>query len=290
MGTSTTNTNTNTTARTRRPSGDDEPPYGRYAFLNPYNLSLFAGGVVLGALSGHTWLVVVTCAAEVLWLVFAPDSKLLQRLWFDRAFAAARRADELELRKERIGQLTPADSARLGQLCGQKQVIERLARDNPSLTVDLLTSELAQLDGLLDDFIGLGVTASRAELHSSTFDFGAMRRSWTTYEAQLRAHGPGDPRREVAEKNLAVLRQRRRRYDDLCRVIQVARGQMELIEQTFRLLGDEILTMGSPRELGGRIEELRVAVDAVRETADEAFVVEADEDGGLEETWKRSGS
>jgi hypothetical protein len=44
---------------------------------------------------------------------------------------------------------------------------------------------------------------------------------------------------------------------------------MELIEQTFRLLADEILTMGSPRELGGRIEELRVAVDAVRETAGE---------------------
>lgn len=244
--------------------------------------------MALGALSGHTWLVVVTCAAEVLWLVFAPDSKLLQRLWFDRAFVAAKRADDLERRKERIGQLTPADSARLGQLSGQKQVIERLARDNPSLTVDLLTGELAQLDGLLDDFIGLGITASRAEQHASSFDFGAMRRSYSMYDQQLRAHRPGDPRRDVAEKNLAVLTQRRRRYDDLCRVSQVARGQMELIEQTFRLLGDEILSMGSPHELGGRLEELRVAVDAVRETADEAFVVEDEEDGGVAETWKRS--
>jgi len=46
---------------------------------------------------------------------------------------------------------------------------------------------------------------------------------------------------------------------------------MELIEQTFRLLADEILTMGSPRELGGRIDELRIAVDAVRETAGDAY-------------------
>jgi hypothetical protein len=94
-----------------------------------------------------------------------------------------------------------------------------------------------------------------------------MRRSWHVHETQARQHRPGDARREVAEKNLDVLRRRRARYDDLVRQLQVLRGQMELIEQTFRLLADEILTMGSPRELGGRIEELRVAVDAVRETA-----------------------
>ena len=67
------------------------------------------------------------------------------------------------------------------------------------------------------------------------------------------------------------LRRRRARYDDLVRQLQVLRGQMELIEQTFRLLADEILTMGSPRELGGRIDELRIAVDAVRETASDAY-------------------
>src|SRR5262249_48335434 len=97
-----------------------------------------------------------------------------------------------------------------------------------------------------------------------------MSRSWHSYEQQVRAHGVGDPRREVAEKNLEVLKQRRRRYDDLCRAIQVAGGQMDLIEQTFRLLGDGSMSMASPRELRGRIDERRLAVDAVRETADEA--------------------
>lgn len=262
----------NATTSTGSDSRDDEPPYSRYAFANPYNISMFVGGVLAGALGGYSWLVVVTCAAEVMWLVFAPDSKLLRRLWFDRAFASAKRADDIDRRKAKIAQLGAGDSARLGQLCGQKQVIERLARDNPSLAVELLTEELERLAALLDDFIDLGVTATRAEQHASNFDFGAMRRSWGIYEAQARAHASGDPRREVAEKNLAVLGQRRRRYDDLTRVSQVARGQMDLIEQTFRLLGDEILAMGSPVELGVRIDELRIAVDAVRETSDETFV------------------
>ena len=247
---------------------DDEPPYARYAFLNPYNLSIFAGGVLLGALTGHTWIAILTCAAEAMWMIFAPDSKVLRALWFDRAFEHAKKLDDADRRKEKIAQLAPNDSLRVGQLCGQKQVIVRLARDNPSLTVDLLAMELAKLDALLDDFIELGVTAARTEQHATTFDFGAMRRSWHMYDQQLRAHRLGDPRREVAEKNLEVLKQRRNRYDDLVRAVQVARGQMELIEQTFRLLGDEIMTMASPHELGGRIDELRLAVDAVRETAD----------------------
>jgi len=229
---------------------------------------VFVGGVLLGALTGHTWIAILTCAAEAMWMIFAPDSKILRALWFDRAFDRARKLDDADRREAKIGQLVPSDSARVGQLCGQKQVIVRLAQDNPSLTVELLAPELAKLDALLDDFIELGVTAARSEQHATTFDFGAMRRSWHMYEQQLHAHRLGDPRRDVAEKNLEVLKQRRRRYDDLVRAIQVARGQMELIEQTFRLLGDEIMTMASPHELGGRIEELRLAVDAVRETAD----------------------
>jgi hypothetical protein len=266
-----------TTNSTNRRIVDDGLPYARYAFWNPYNISLFLGGVVLGAASGHEWLAVLTCAAEVMWMIFAPDSRLLRALWFDRAFEAEKKESDADRRRGRVGLLAPNDSVRLSYLCGQKQVIGRLATDNPSLTVDLLHDELAKLDQLLDDFIELGVTATRAEQHTMTFDFPAMRRSWHIYEELLRKHGVGDPRREVAAKNMDVLRQRRARYEDLCRTIQVTRGQMELIEQTFRLLGDEIMTMASPRELGGRIDELRLAVDAVRETAEESSFPRADE-------------
>lgn len=248
-----------------------ERPYLRYAFLNPYNLTLFLAGVAAGFLTGHHWLVVVTCGAEALWLIFAPDSKILQRVWFDPSFDYASRIDREETRKEKIARLSVNDVPRVARLLEQKQLIERLARDNPSLAVDLLQNELVKLDSLLDDFVDLGVAASRSETHSLTFDFDAMRRSWHVHDRQVKSYPLGDRRREVAEKNLDVLRRRRARYDELVRQLQVLRGQMELIEQTFRLLADEILTMGSPRELGGRIDELRIAVDAVRETAGDDY-------------------
>lgn len=54
---------TNTTITKRRVRDDDEPPYARYAFWNPYNVSLFLGGITLGVAIDHTWLAIVTCAA-----------------------------------------------------------------------------------------------------------------------------------------------------------------------------------------------------------------------------------
>lgn len=265
-----------------------KPPYARMAFLNPYNLSLLVGGVVLGLAIDEPWLSILTCAAEALWMIFAPDSKLLRAVWFDRTLGAEERASLAERRRERCAHLSPNANARLGWLCGQKQVIEHLAKENPSLTVDLLKDELGKLDALLDDFIELGVSEARAERHAGTFDFSEMNRSWAHYQAARDGHPAGDPRRAVAAKNLEVLTQRRARYDDLVRTMQVARGQMDLIEQTFGLLGDEIMTMASTHELGGRIDELRLAVDAVRETTDERFL-EVDDLEAVEMTEPRLG-
>jgi hypothetical protein len=262
----------------------EEPPYGRLAFFNPYNLSLFAGGVVAGILTEHVWISVLFCAAEAMWMIWAPDSKLLRAIWFDRALASKLEAEKLDSRTAKVATMLPDDRARTERLAGQKDLIERLAKDNPSLTVDLLRTELEKLDSLLDDFADLAVTAWRVESHAHTFDFEAMRRAWHVHDKQRKTYRIGDPRREVAEKNLEVLERRRARYEDLVRKIEVTRGQMELIEQTFRLLADEIVTIASPNELGTRIDELRVAVDAVRETADDAMFVD---DGEQEPSHER---
>lgn len=248
-----------------------ERPYARYAFLNPYNLVLLAGAIALGLLTGHDWLAVVAGGAELVWLIYAPSSRFLRRFWFDPAFERAEAAFREEERAKKSASLTTAGRGRLASLVAQKATIERLARENPSLAVDLLKSELAKLDTLIGDFIDLTSTAERAEAHAATFDFGALQRSWHHHSKQAKTGAATDPRRVIAEQNLAVLEQRRARFEDLSRSIQVARGQMELVEQTFRLLGDEILTMASPSELGGRIDELRVAVEAARETTHDPF-------------------
>lgn len=245
---------------------EDEPPYARYAFLNPYNLSLLLGTTVTAAATGHWWLAVCAAATEGLWMVFAPDSKVLQRAWFDKTWAATKQAELEEAQDQKIAKLWPADVMRFRSLREQKTRIEKLAADNPSLTVDLMGSELAKIDGLLEDFLELALVCVRSEQHLQSFDFAALQKTWQQYTAQLEHYPPGDRRREVAEKNLEVLGKRRQRYEELRRVIETSRGQMDLMENTFRLLVDEILTMANPAELGTRLDDLRLGVDAIRET------------------------
>ena len=52
---------------------------------------------------------------------------------------------------------------------------------------------------------------------------------------------------------------------------------MQLIEDTFELLSDQIVTMRSPRELDGQLDELTDGVEAVRTAAraTEALLAEA---------------
>jgi hypothetical protein len=111
-----------------------------------------------------------------------------------------------------------------------------------------------------------------------------MEASWRAYKGQVEAMPEGDKRRAVAKKNMEVLEQRRNRWDELKKSVQTARGQMDLMENTFKLLGDEIVTMSNPDALGARLDDLRIGVEAIRETSveggdliDEEALIEAEE-------------
>ena len=69
------------------------------------------------------------------------------------------------------------------------------------------------------------------------------------------------------------------------RHVETARGQMELMENTFKLLADEIVTMSTPAALGARLEDLRIGVEAIREASagdEEAYEEEALEEAAEE--------
>jgi hypothetical protein len=171
-----------------------------------------------------------------------------------------------------VESLAPADRARVQALLAQRARIEALARENPSFATSMVKAELGKLGGLVEDFVELGTVAARSERHLGSVDVAAMARAAATYTAEVQAYPERDPRRAVAARNLAVIRQRTERYNDLGRALGTVRGQMDLIENTFSLLADEIASMVNPSELGQRLEDLRIAVDAIRETVHEAEV------------------
>ena len=67
-------------------------------------------------------------------------------------------------------------------------------------------------------------------------------------------------------KNAAVLEKRLATIQDIQNFLARARGQMNLIENTVRLLRDQALTMTSPGQLTEQLDDLLTGVEAVQQT------------------------
>ena len=58
-----------------------------------------------------------------------------------------------------------------------------------------------------------------------------------------------------------------RRMQEIRGYLSVARGQLDLIENSFQLIADQIVTMQSPTELSGQLDDLLDGVESIRQTA-----------------------
>jgi len=250
-------------------SSDEKPrpPYARYAFKNPYNYAVMGGFASAALLTGNWWLGLAGAGAEALWMLFAPDSRLLRKLWFDKRHQedqdAARKA-ELDAK---FKLLPEPDAMRCLALREKQEQINKLAQENPAFTVDLLSGELKKLDDLVRAFLELSVTCARYQDYLGSVDVDEIERDLRRYH-QILDKGEGD-KRTLAQKNIAVLEKRKDKYAEIRGYLSSARGQLELIENTFRLLADQIVTMRSPTELSGQLDDLLDGVEAVRQTTRE---------------------
>lgn len=240
----------------------------RYAFNNVYNYALMGGVAATAALTQNWWLALAGAAVEGLWLMFAPDSKLLGKLAWDARFAAEERARRLAQRQQDMKILSPGDWKRCHALEAKRVEIERLAADNQTFAQELLKDELGKLERLVDSYIDMHVTVARFEYHLASVNFDELERSQRRFETQVSQAGtPAD--RQLAQKNLDVVLRRKERLAEIQSYVRKAHGQLDLIENTFQLLADQIVTMRSPAEMGGQLDELMDGVEAVRTTARE---------------------
>ncbi len=243
-------------------------PYHRYAFSNVYNYTLLGGVTAAALLTGQWWLLVFGGAAEALWMLFAPDSKSLRRLWFDRVHAERLEEGARKALREKLESLPLAESERVERLGEKREQILRLAKDNKELTAELMRGELAKLEQLVGNFAELAVAAHRYQAYMESVSVKELESELRRQEALVRQSQ--DPEaRSLAQKNLSILMQRRDKLGELRGFVGRARAQMDLIENSFELLADQIVTMRSPRELDVQLDELLDGVEAVRTTARE---------------------
>jgi hypothetical protein len=238
-------------------------PYLRAAFFNPYNLSLLSGGLAASVLTVNPFLAIATLGLEAIWLLNAPDSERLQHLLWDPRFEALRKSIEAKQREARMQGLPQEVRNRVEALVGRREQIQRLAASNPSFAGDLLRGELVKTDKLVDAFLEMALTCERYEGYLESVDPRQLDRDKQRYATQAQQEGQqGD----IAKKNLAIVEKRVEKMQEIQRYLQVARGQLDLIENSFQLIADQIVTMQSPQELSGQLDELLDGVEAIRET------------------------
>lgn len=241
--------------------------YVKAAFANPYNLSLLAGGLAASALTLNPLLAIITVGLEVLWMTNAPGSKKLQEWLWDPVYDEKERAKEAAERAERLKDLDETSRERVLSLLARQEEINSLAAQNPSFTGELLRTELTKTDRLVEAFIEMATTCSRYEAYLDSIDTAELERERRRWQAIVQDNDETNSETEIARKNLAVIMKRFDKMKEIHRYLRVARGQLDLIEHSFQLIADQIVTMQSPQELTGQLDELLDGVESIKQTA-----------------------
>ncbi|HEV7844561.1 MAG TPA: hypothetical protein VGO69_12785, partial [Pyrinomonadaceae bacterium] len=194
-------------------------------------------------------------------------SKLLQRLLWDPQFDKERAVAEQSALVARMQSLSDYDRQRVADLVARQQEINQLAAQNPSFTGELLRTELGKTDRLVEAFIDMAVTCSRYEQYLGSVDLRELESERGRWERVAQKGEKGNEETTIARKNLAVIMKRLDKMKEIQHYLTVARGQLSLIENSFQLLADQIITMQSPQELSGQLDELLDGVESIKQTA-----------------------
>lgn len=241
-------------------------PYLKMAFSNPYNLSLFGGALAAAAVTLNPILAAAAIGGELLWLLHGPESKTLRRILWDPRFEKVRLAIEEQEREQRIGDLPERSKERIRGLVSRQQDITKLAEKNPSFTGDLLRSELVKTRKLVDSFIEMAINVDRFDQYLDRIDLSAIEKDRQRWESRASSDRASEQEREVARKNHEVIMKRLAKLNEIRHYLAVAHGQLDLIENSFELIGDQIVTMHSPTELSGQLDDLLDGVESIQQT------------------------
>ncbi len=248
----------------------DSPSYTRLGFHNALNYAFLGvtAALTIWQFPALGWLpLAVGAGLEAAWLAVGVRTGTMKR-YFD--FVHSQEKLQLEAGEQQavLRGVGEHDRERYGELERLKNDIHEQVKSNPSLTMDLVKGELKKIEELLETFLQLAATAARYEHYVETSDLNQIEAEVRRQETVIEKIGR-DEGRELALRNLEVLKKRLDKAVEVRKQVRTARGQLNLIDNTFRLMRDQILTMQSPDELSGQLQDLTRAIDSIEVTGKE---------------------
>jgi hypothetical protein len=162
-----------------------------------------------------------------------------------------------------VGQREP-DGVRLVRLEHRRQEIVNSAEHNPRFAGGLLADEIEKLHDIVEAFAGVLRATGQWERHLATVDMDELESDMRRHESDA-TRAVDSAQRDLARQNLAILTERQTQLAELRKGLHRARAELDLMENSLKLIADKVLVMASPDGVVRELDDLLVGVEAVRE-------------------------
>jgi len=251
------------------------------AFLEKGNVAVLAGAslpllISHGAPLSAAYLagLLAVGTAEVCWLLWAPFLPAYQQRLRGKRYRRIQAEKERD-RKRLVADLTPELGTRYQEVRRLYDDIRQGARDSGSVANDLLAEELDKLDALLDAFLRLLCTWLRYRRYLNRTDENAIVKDIAHLRGKLERTGDTDTQR-IIRQNLEILEKRLERIEAIQKGYLNLQAQLEVIEDTFHLINDQMVSLRTPDALGIDLNQIVSGVEMTEAVLQETNALIAD--------------
>ncbi|MBL8186420.1 MAG: hypothetical protein JNK38_00345 [Acidobacteria bacterium] len=224
--------------------------YIKEALKEPVNIGglLLAGAAaVYSATTGFlepTLVLAGALIAEGAYLATVPASSFYRRI-VDRRSRHLLDAHRRKQRLEMIKQFDPREREAVEYLSWMKNQIASNYKKFARISEE--PPQIRELETTWESFVDLLDEYRRRKNHLKTINRQAVENQLRTAERTMQFAEPAT--RPLHEKNVEILRRRLQTFDDIERSVKRVEAQLQMIENFFGLVNDQVVTMPTPEHI-----------------------------------------
>lgn len=224
--------------------------YIKEALKEPVNIGglLLAGAAaVYSATTGFlepTLVLAGALVAEGAYLATVPASSFYRRI-VDRRSRHLIDAHRRKQRLEMIKQFDPREREAVEYLSWMKNQIASNYKKFARISEE--PPQIRELETTWESFVDLLDEYRRRKNHLKTINRQAVENQLRTAERTMQFAEPAT--RPLHEKNVEILRRRLQTFDDIERSVKRVEAQLQMIENFFGLVNDQVVTMPTPEHI-----------------------------------------
>ncbi len=232
--------------------------------LNVGAMIVAAAGTAYAALHGLPEGAIVFAGAaitEAAYLAIVPVSTFYRKI-VDRRERQRQHEFRLRQRQEMIKTFDPREREAVDYLSWMKKQIGDNFRKFARLKED--PPQLLELESAWEAFVDLLDEYRRRKMHLRSINRQAVENQLR--QAERAAQLVDDTTRPLHEKNINILRRRLDTFDDIERSVKRVEAQLQMIENFFGLVNDQVVTMPGPEYINSLdFETLISSIESTRE-------------------------